>query len=458
MVAIFAGAGAGLERSSANILGGAGQLGTAGMGRGGESVAVNAATGNLVISRQDEFLVGQGPDAAIGRTYNSLIDPSGGDRDNNDKWQQSTTRRVFGLTGSLNAAGSTIKRLGSDGAVVTFKWGTKNGLAAYWSTSGDDTYDRLSRDGASADWKWTDGASKDTEFYRAIDGFTNSNAAEFRIRERADVDGNKLTFDYLDGSDKLEKVATRNGEWLKYTWSGNNITKIETGYTDGTAKTLTRTWYEYTSGRLTRVLTDLSPEDNVLPSLAQSYWTAYTYDGSGRVTQILQKDGSQIDIAYNAAGQVQSYTVTVANGVTRVTTIAYATLGNGDKQATITAPDGTVTVIVSTVTGADGDFSFKSVTAPPVGGTSQAVQFTYEADGDLQSVTDAAGKVTNYSYDARGNVVLITDATSKTINRYYDANDRLIRETTTGVDADSSGVQHPHALRLRYAGPSEVHD
>ncbi|MEO7691407.1 MAG: hypothetical protein ABIS51_19145, partial [Sphingomonas sp.] len=117
MVAIFTGLGAGFERGSGSVLGGAGLLGSASLGRNKEQVLLNAATGNLLINQQDEFLVGVGPDSAIGRTYNSIENVSDGD--NGDHWRQSTTRAVHGLTGTLNTTGSTIKRTSGDGSDIT---------------------------------------------------------------------------------------------------------------------------------------------------------------------------------------------------------------------------------------------------------------------------------------------------------------------------------------------------
>ena len=115
MTAIFTGPGAGIGRSSASVLGSTGLLGSGSTGRAGETLAVNAATGNLVISRQDEFLSGRSQDIGISRTYNSLAEVA--DVDNNDKWQMSTTRRVFGLSGTVNAAGSSVRRQAGDGSV-----------------------------------------------------------------------------------------------------------------------------------------------------------------------------------------------------------------------------------------------------------------------------------------------------------------------------------------------------
>ncbi|HYD38717.1 MAG TPA: DUF6531 domain-containing protein, partial [Allosphingosinicella sp.] len=118
MVAIFTGLGAGFERGSGSTLGAMGVLGEASLGRGGEQVFLNVASGNLLISKRDEFLVGSGPDASVSRTYNSQ---GSFPDDNGDRWRQSTDRRLF-LHGTANATGSRVHRISADGSEIVYNW------------------------------------------------------------------------------------------------------------------------------------------------------------------------------------------------------------------------------------------------------------------------------------------------------------------------------------------------
>jgi YD repeat-containing protein len=414
MVSIFTGLGSGFERGSLAQLGSAGLLGSGALGRSGEQLSLNAATGNFLISQRDEFLAGAGPDSAISRTYNSLGNFSD---ENGDNWRQSTDRRVHGLTGTLNASGSTISRVSADGSDIVYTWNST--ASAYVATGGSGAYDKLTS--SSGVWTWTDGDSQSTETYEAY-GTDN-----WRITHAANSSGSALTFTYSGAL--LDKVATANGEYEQYSWSGSNITQIVTGYTDlatSTAKTLTRTRYGYDgSNRLTSVTVDLTPGDNSVSDGA-TYVTTYTYDGtSKRVASISETDGSQVAVAYDGSGRVTSLTQTVASGVTRVTSIAYFT-----GYTTITDP-------LSQVTRLDYDSSdqLTYITAPitVTGGTAQVTHFTYDSSGNVLSASDALGKITSYTYDGSGNVLTVTDPLSNVITRTYGSRNELLTETTTGL-------------------------
>src|SRR5262249_28326784 len=102
MAAIGTGASLGLTNSSLAVLGAQGQVGTALQGgSSGERVYVNATTGNLVVQRSDEIVVGVGNDLALVRTYNSQ---GRLDDDNGDNWRLGIYRRGVGLTAAADNA------------------------------------------------------------------------------------------------------------------------------------------------------------------------------------------------------------------------------------------------------------------------------------------------------------------------------------------------------------------
>jgi YD repeat-containing protein len=430
MVGIFTGLGAGFERGSGASLGGLGMLGSSGMGRSGEGVSVNALTGNLVVSRQDEYLVGRGPDAAVNRTYNSL----GALDENGDHWRLGSDRRVFGLVGSVNSWGSTVRRVSADGSEITYSFDG----SGYVATDGAGAHDRLSFNGSV--WTWSDGDTGVKENYEAWGGY-------WRIASMVDRDGNALSYSY-SGSN-LYRVTTANGEYVEYGWSGSNLTQVTTGYTDlyyGGARVLTRVRYAYDgANRLSQVTVDLSPEDNAIGD-GKVYVTNYAYHGSSRlISAIWQTDGSRLDIGYDGASRVTSLVQTVASGVTRTTSLSYLS-----GQTDITDPRGSVTSLFT-----NGAGQLWKITAPPAqaGQAAQSVLFEYDGSGNVTKVTDAGGGITQYQYDGRGNTTRVIDATGNITDRVYDGNNNLLVETRTG----SSGAGPSTTLSTRYVYDSEGH-
>ncbi|WP_294124255.1 hypothetical protein, partial [Sphingomonas sp.] len=451
MVAIFTGSGVGFERGSGSVLGSLGLLGTGSMGRGGEQLMFNAATGNFMVSQRDEYLVGLGLDAAVTRTYNSLGDLSD---DNHDNWRQGYDKHIANLTGTANTAGSTVQRVSGDGSVITYTWdGSKS---AYVATDGAGAYDIMTFNTSSRQWTWTDGDSQAREIYAEAGAY---GSGAWNLAQQLDSDGDAVNFSYY-GNGRLYQVTTADGSTLTYVWSGassDRLDSVTTGYTDlatSTAKTLTRTSYTYDgSGRLATVRVDYTPNDNVVDTNAngtieatEGFVTTYGYDGSGRVNSISQSDGSNIAITYDGSGRVSTMVETASTGVTRTTSVTY-----GAGYTDVTDPLGLVTRLEY-----DGSNRLTKITLPPpaAGGTQQQIQFTYDGNGNVTSVTDALGNATGYSnFDANGNAQTITDRLGNVVTRTYGAKNELLTETSTSSDAGSGAATHT----VRYAYDAENH-
>ena len=311
MVAAISGSGLGLFGSSLSALGGAGIVGNAGAGRGGDRVYVNTATGNLIVQSQDEALSALGLDLALIRTYNSqgLLND-----DNGDNWRLGVHQRVYGLSGTLNTAGSTITKVFGDGREVVYQYNVAQ--SRYVSTDGDGAHDTLTN--SSGTWTWTDGSSRGSETYDSSG----------RLTQSRDVDGNTTTYTYTGAL--LTQITDGSGQTTYLDYTGNNLTQIRV-VSDGQTQTLTRYSYDG-SNRLTEVRVDLTPADN---SVADNhvYTTTYTYEGaSRRIASLTQADGASVTFTYEVAGgqyRVKTYT----DALGRITTLDYSNAGGGSVAA-----------------------------------------------------------------------------------------------------------------------------
>src|ERR1700739_154341 len=186
MVAIVTGAGLGLDTSSEKVFakGGAqgGVLGSSTFGRYGENVTVNAATGNLMIERTDEVLLGMGPDDVIARAYNSQSLNHG--YDSSQGWQLSDSRCIGAVqNGTYGQAGSYVERIDADGSNTTY---TCNSSGVYTcSQAGNGEY-TLTYSGGT--WTWTDARNNYSETYDATHGG--------RLSGTKDTYNNALSYQY----------------------------------------------------------------------------------------------------------------------------------------------------------------------------------------------------------------------------------------------------------------------
>ena len=428
MVAIFAGGGTGLERSSGNIIGAGGTVGSSAFGRSGSQVQVNAANGNLVIARQDEYLSAVGDDVAVVRVYNSLGDLSDTNADN---WRMGENRVLRGLIGTANGQNSSIERVSEDGSVTIHYW---NG-SAYVATDGAGAYDRITWDGTN--WRWQDGDSGTVETY----------GADLRLARSTNRSGRVTQFAYSDG--RLSRLTGHDGGYLDYAWSGNLITGI-TSVSQGATTIRTRYGYDG-DGRLSSVTVDRTAYDNSITD-GNVYTTTYGYHGSSRlIASITETDGSSLSIQYDGSNRVSRIEQAVGGGVTRATTLTYES-----GKTTITDPLGQATSLTY-----DGAGRLRTIIAPPAvsGGAAQVVQFGYNGNGDLTSVTDAAGGTATYGYDGNGNLLRQTDRMGDEVSRTYNAANEVVTETRYGSDrwsttstasAQTTRYVHDSLNRLRY--------
>jgi YD repeat-containing protein len=439
MVGIVTGQGAGLERSSASVLGERGQIGSASMGRGGDQVYVNAATGNLIINRRDEFLVGRGPDTAYAQTYDSSGAPQ-------FAWLQSVSRVLGAVTGTINTAGSTITRGDGDGHNSLYTYDAARG--AYVTTEGGGAYDQLRY--ANGAWTWTDGNSRMSETYTALSGVPGF---QF-ISSLVDADGNAQTYSwYSNGT--IQRITNANGEYAEFIQTNGLTTQITT-YSAGGAAMLTRMRYAWDSlRRLSSVTVDLSPTDLSIAD-GKTYTSTYTYEGSSaRIATITQSDGSRLDIAYTQSGadyRVTRLTQTVSGGVTRVTGLYYDLTG---RTTTITDPlGGAITMRYDMA----GNLIQITHPVPSPGATAPTTSFTYNSNGDVVSVTEG-GRTTTYAYDLNGNMTLSRDAAGNTVTRTYGSKNELLTSTEYLVaDPDGGGSAAATApVTTRYAYDVENH-
>ncbi|WP_445405333.1 LysM peptidoglycan-binding domain-containing protein [Acinetobacter pittii] len=379
MVAIVSGNSLGLFNSSLNQLGKRGVQGNASFGQARIEDYINIAEGNLVIRQQGYNLSATGQDIQSVQTYNSK-----GLLNNNAQWSGEWSRRLT-LVGNLNEAGSKIIVTAEDGHEVTFNFSSANN---YISKEGDGAYDKLYVYVSQNKLTITDGKTRAQEIY-TYDAVKKTG----RLTGIQDNNGTNLVYSY-DSTDRLISIkdnTSLNELIYQYDGTSNRIKRIDTKV-DGVVSQ--NVYYEYdTANRLSKVITDLTPSDNLITD-QKVYTTTYAYDGSSsRIASITQSDGSSVQFGYE---------LDTANNVYRVISVK-------DSQGTTT-------------------FSYTANKTTVTNSLQEVWEYSYDANRQLTSIKNANAEVSSFSYDADGNVLTITDNESNKLTYRYDSNGNLTEE------------------------------
>ena len=379
MVAIVSGNGLGLFNSSFNNLGKKGVQGNANFGQAQLQNYVNIADGNLIIRQLDQNLSAIGKDIQSIQTYNSKGVLSG-----DIQWGGEWSRRLS-LVGNINEVGSKILVTAEDGHQITFNFTASN---TYVSTEGDGAYDKLSLNGNT--WTIIDGKTLASEVYEY-----NPTLKTGRLTAVKDNNGTNLAYTY-DSSDRLISIKDLNSTTLNeliYNYDGttNRIKRIDTKANGITNQNV---YYEYDGlNRLSKVITDLTPNDNSIAD-QKVYTTTYSYDlNSTRIASVTQSDGSSVQFTYELDSVKSIYRVKTVKDSQGLTTFTYAA---------------NKTTVQNSL--------------------NEVWEYSYDANQQLISVKNSNAEVSSFSYDSQGNVIAVVDNEGNKLSYRYDSNGNLIEE------------------------------
>ncbi len=245
------------------------------------------------------------------------------------------------------------------------------------------------------------------------------------------MDGSKRVF---DGSGYLTTIVDRNGNQTSITYDGSRrITQV----VDAASRTLT---FAYANASFPLLATSaLDATGNI---------ANYAYDASGRLSQVARSDGSQFNFTYDSNGLITAVT-DAQSKVLESHTYDTSRRGltcqrvGGVDLVTVSYPSTTSTTLQDSL-GNGTTYNYisrgfsqfiSSVSGPTCAscGAANTTSFAYDVNGNRTSSMDANGYVTNYTYDSLGNVLTRSNVVSgNTLTWTYTYNG--FREVLTATD------------------------
>lgn len=247
-----------------------------------------------------------------------------------------------------------------------------------------------------------------------------------RVTVVTDPVGRSLTFAY-DSSSRITSITDPIGRSVQYTYNNQGTLATVTDPAGGVTK------YDYSAQNNMTRITDAR---NIVQ--AQN-----TLDSVGRVIQQLRPDGGVLTFSYTflnpltPTSQVLEAQVIDSKGVQakyRFNPIGFVTditATNGETRHIQPAPGSNLRTLVkegpsSVAYTYDANGNVLSRTDA----TGRTTQYTYEpVFNKVASITDPLGNVTQFTYDAKGNLLTATDANGHTMSYQYDSNGLMVQST-----------------------------
>lgn len=262
------------------------------------------------------------------------------------------------------------------------------------------------------------------------DGKTSSTIWRVDGRKQSDTDqaGNVTAYGY-DAVGRLNQVTQTNAATNLQTVYGYDGNGNKISQTDARGN-ITKWGYDASNRMTSRTLPGAQQETfayDVNGNLIQHADFAgkaisYAYNSVDQQIQVKRADGATIVTAYTATGQVASTTVTPAATIgsnanviqSGQTTYAYDAQDRVVKQ---TNPDGS---FIAYAYDQNGNVTQRSTAH----GT---VNYAYDSNQRLTSVTDVNNQTTTYTYDSANRLATATTPDGVTTNYTYDSNNRLLQ-------------------------------
>jgi RHS repeat-associated protein len=274
---------------------------------------------------------------------------------------------------------------------------------------------------------------------------SNGNKLTFSDAGIASSTGKSVTFE-RDSQGRIVSVTDPAGEKVRYEYDAKgDLVAVQDRETN-------RTQFKYEDADRPHFLTE------VIDPLGRS-GVKTEYDDQGRLKQMLDANGSAVELIYDPNNSLQK----VKDVFGKETTYVYDNRGNvlteidplGKRIDRTYDADNNVlteTVITTELNAAGNPVEVRSKTEwtydsrgnkltekDPLGNVSRwtynsrgqvltetdalgnTATYTYSPSGNLLTTKDAKGNATTYNYDARGNLLKLTDATNNSTNFTYNA-------------------------------------